>query len=306
MNNKALGIFYAVSSAVSFGFVPVFAVIAYNNGTNAVTVLFFRFLISSLILAGILYYRKIELKVSKKLLGRLAYVGVVGYAATCIILFISYNYISTGLAMTLHFIFPAIVAVLSFFIFKEKMPPLKVIALAISIIGVYILAGNIDSAVNLKGVALAIASGVLYSLYTIEIGKEELLTMDGILLTFYVSLFSAVSIFIFGAASRNLIFTLQLPAVLGILGLALVCTVFGVIAYNKAIQIVGPTCAAIFSTVEPITSVIMGIAVFDESLSLSAAIGSILIIASVLLFSYNKNSKNVKTEEIKVTDVSQN
>lgn len=297
-----MGIFYAVSSAVSFGFVPVFAVLAYNSGTNAVTVLFFRFLIASVILAGILRYRKVELKVSRKLFGRLAYVGIAGYAATCITLFVSYNYISTGLAMTLHFIYPAVVAILSFFIFKEKMPVLKIIALVISIIGVYILAGNVDSSVDLKGIALAISSGVLYSLYTIEIGKAELMAIDGLLITFYVSFLSAVAIFIFGTATGNLMFTLQLPAVLGILALALVCTVFGILAYNKSIQLIGPTYAAVFSTVAPITSVILGIIIFDENLSLSAAIGSIMIISSVFIFSYNKK---VKTEETEIVDVSQ-
>lgn len=303
MNNKVLGIIYAVSSAVSFGFVPVFAVIAYDSGTNAVTVLFFRFLIASVILAVILHYRKVELKVSRKLFGRLAYVGIAGYAATCITLFISYSYISIGLAMTLNFIYPTIVALLSFFIFKEKMPLLKIFALAISIIGVYILAGNIDSSVNLKGIVLALVSGILYSIYTIEIGRGELLTMDGLLITFYVSFFSGVSIFVFGAVTRNLVFTLQMSAVLGILGLALVSTVFGILAYNKSIQLIGSTHAAVFSTIAPITSTIMGIIVFGERLSLSAALGSIMIISSVFLFSCNKK---VKTEETEIADVSQN
>jgi len=303
MSKKVLGIIYAVSSAVSFGFVPVFAVIAYNAGTNAVTVLFFRFLIASLILAGILRCRKVELKVDKKLLGRLAYIGIVGYSATTITVFLSYNYISIGLSMTLHFIYPAVVAVLSFFIFKEKMPALKIIALAISITGVYILAGDTGSSVDLKGVALALASGILYSLYTIEIGKEKLMAMDGLLITFYVSLFSAVSFFIFGAVTRNFMFSLQLPAVLGILGLALISTVFGILAYNKSIQMIGPTYAAIFSTSAPITSVIMGIILFSEKLSMTSAIGSIMVIASVLLFSYDKNAK---TEEDKASDASQN
>jgi len=283
--------------------VPVFAVIAYNAGTNAVTVLFFRFLIASLILAGILRCRKVELKVDKKLLGRLAYIGIVGYSATTITVFLSYNYISIGLSMTLHFIYPAVVAVLSFFIFKEKMPALKIIALAISITGVYILAGDTGSSVDLKGVALALASGILYSLYTIEIGKEKLMAMDGLLITFYVSLFSAVSFFIFGAVTRNFMFSLQLPAVLGILGLALISTVFGILAYNKSIQMIGPTYAAIFSTSAPITSVIMGIILFSEKLSMTSAIGSIMVIASVLLFSYDKNAK---TEEDKASDASQN
>ena len=298
--NKVQGIICAVSSAVAFGLIPVFAVLAYNGGTNAITTAFLRFLTASLLLMGILRYRKVKLRISKKLLGRLAFLSIIGYSATCVTLFMSYNYIPIGLATTMHFVYPAIVTILSFFVFKEKMEPVKIFSLIISIIGVYILAGSKGTAINLKGVILALSSGVFYSLYTIELGKEEIKAIDGLLLTFYVSLLSTVSIFIFGAATGNLMFTLQLPGVLAVLGLALICTVFAILAYFKAVQAIGPSDTAILSTFEPVTGVIMGIVVFGEKLSLTAAIGSFFIIASVLLFSYNRN---IKTQENEVLDM---
>jgi drug/metabolite transporter (DMT)-like permease len=126
--------------------------------------------------------------------------------------------------------------------------------------------------------------------------------MEGLLLTFYVSLLSAASIFIFGAVTGSLMFTMQPSAIFGILGLALVCTVFAILAYYKAVQIVGPSDTAILSTFEPVTGVVLGMIVFGERLSLSASIGSSLIIVSVLFFSYNRNTKAREEEFSKVSE----
>jgi drug/metabolite transporter (DMT)-like permease len=162
--NKVKGIIYAISSAVAFGTIPVFAVIAYGGGTNTITTAFLRFFIASIILFSILSYKRIPMKVNRRLFGRLLYLSIVGYAATCLTLFMSYNYIPVSLASTLHFTYPAIVTVLSILIFKEKVEPMKIISLALSIIGVYILADSGEAAIRLKGVIFALASGVFYSI----------------------------------------------------------------------------------------------------------------------------------------------
>lgn len=296
--NQIHGIIYAVSSAIAFGFIPVFAVISYSGGTNAITALFLRFLTASLILLGILYARKIKFIISKKLFCRISYLSIVGYAATCVTLFSSYNFISIGLATTLNFVYPAIVTVLSFFVFKERIGMTKIISLVMSIAGVYILAGSKGTAVNMTGVILALASGVFYSLYTIELWKEDIKSMDGLLLTFYVSLFSTASTFIYGAATRTFMFELQPSGIVSVLGLALICTVFAILAYYRAVQAIGPSDTAILSTFEPVTGIIMGILVFGEKLSYISAAGSFLIVFSVLLFSYNNKKQASDIENI--------
>lgn len=297
---KAHGIIYAVASAVSFGIVPVFAVIAYNRGANAITTLFLRFLAASVILAGILLVRKTDFRISRKIAGRLAYISVVGYAATCITLFSSYNHISIGLATTLHFVYPAIVAVMSFFIFKEKLGPIKILSLMLSIVGVYILAGSKEASVSMLGAVLSLTSGVFYSIYTIELCRDDIKVMDGLLLTFYVSLFSAASILIYGAFTGELYFNIQPVGLFAILGLAIICTVLGMLAYLVAVQIIGPSDTAILSTFEPVTGVVLGILMFGEKLSYAIAAGSIMVFISVLLFSYSdkKNAAIVETEDL--------
>lgn len=295
--NKLHGIIYAVSSAVAFGFIPVFAVTAYNAGTNVITAAFLRFFTASLILLGILLMRKTRFILTKELFWRIVYISVVGYSATCVTLFSSYNYISIGLATSMHFVYPALVTVLSLFVFKEKIGKIKIISLAMSIAGVYILASSKGTSASLTGAVLALSSGVFYSIYTIELGKEDIKSIDSLLLTFYVSLFSAVSTFIFGAAAKTLKFDMQPYGFISIFGLALICTAFAILAYSKAVHLIGPSDTAIFSTFEPVTGVIMGIILFGEKLSYASAAGSFLIILSVLLFSYNnKNHASLSDE----------
>lgn len=299
--NKLHGIIYAVSSAVAFGFIPVFAVIAYSGGTNAITAAFLRFSVAALILFGILCARKTSFRLNWRLFSRIVFLSIAGYAATCVTLFSSYNYMSIGMATTLHFIYPAIVTVMSLFIFKEKIGFIKVLSLAMSIAGVYILAGSKETAVSVTGAAFALASGVFYSIYTVELGREEIRSVDRLLLTFYVSLFSSAATFIYGAATAGLKLNIQPVGLLSIFGLALICTVFAILAYSKAVNIIGPSDTAVMSTFEPVTGVVMGVLVFEESLSYSFAAGSFLIILAVLLFSYNDKKQVPEADALSVS-----
>lgn len=301
--NKVQGIIYAISSAVAFGLIPAFAVLAYSGGINAISTAFFRFFIATLILYVIIHSRRISLVLEKKTFGRLIFLSIAGYAATCITLFLSYVYIPISLAITMHFTYPAIVTLLSFFILKEKMGPVKIISLLLSVAGVYILSDPGNAAINIKGVILALTSGVFYSIYTVELAREEIKVMDGLVLTFYVSLFSAASIFIYAAATGSLIFSTKASVILPVFGIAIICTVFAILAYYKAVQTIGPSDTAILSTFEPVTGVLLGILAFGEKLSLSSAIGCALVIMSVLLFSVNRNSKS---DEKKLTEASEN
>ncbi|MGE5633545.1 MAG: DMT family transporter [Caulobacteraceae bacterium] len=286
--SRVRGIIYAVSSAVAFGFIPVFAKFAYSGGAGTATVAFLRFFLASLMLLGILLVRKVELRFNKRQLARLVYISVIGYTATCLTLFSSYKFIAIGLSTTLHFTYPVAVAILSYFIFKERMDSIKIVSIVLSIGGVYILAGSKGSSIDIRGVILALISGLFYSIYTIEIGREDIKAMDSMLLTFYVSLFSSAAIFIYGAAVGDLSFRIKPYSILAIFGIAVVCTVFALLAYSSAVKIIGSSDTAILSTFEPVTGVILGILIFAERLNMVTAAGSTLIIVSVLLFSLSR------------------
>lgn len=277
---KRRGMICAIISAIAFGCMPIFATNAHKSGADTIMVVFARHALTTLFILSILLIRKIDFKVDRKMMYRLIFCGVVGNTGIAITLFLSYQYISIGLATILHFIYPVVVTVLSFTVFKEKLGVKKIVALILSIIGVYILIGFTAIKLDILGVLLALASGVLYSIYIVQVGHTKLVELDSFVLVFYVSAISAVSTFIYGSMTNELHFTLNYDFIFNIIGVVLVSMV-GLVTIAYAIKVIGPTNASIMSTLEPITSIILGVLVFTEPLTLNIVLGSLFILLSV-------------------------
>lgn len=282
MNDKIRkqGIIYAILSAIAFGCLPIFATYAYKSGSNAVTVVFLRFVFSSIILLVYFLVKNTNFKVDRFILIRLLFCGVVGYASMSLTLFLSYQYISGGLATILHFIYPATVTFLSYFIFKENLNMSKIISLFLSIAGVFILVGFTTVNLNLIGVILALISGVLYSIYILQIGYTKIKNIDSMVLIFYVSLFSAAGIFIFGIFTHKIYIPIQSGFLVSMAAIVLTST-FALFTFTSAIKNIGSSNASILSTFEPITSIILSSILFNEKLTYNIVIGSVLIIISI-------------------------
>lgn len=287
------GIVYAMLSAVAFGLLPTFAIYAYRGGTNAITVVFLRFLFSAVFLFIYLKIKKVGIMLDKKVIPNMIFTGVVGYAATSLTLFLSYEYIAAGLSTILHFIYPAVVIFLSFIIFKEKLYARKVISLFLSLAGVYILIGFGSNKLHILGVLLALASGIFYSIYILQIGNSKIRNINSTVLTFYVSLFSSVGIFVFGLLTGTLKFHMESYSLIFIILIALT-SIFGLIAFSVAVKIIGPSNTSILSTFEPITSIIMSAILFHESITINVLVGSAIIILSI--YGIIKEPKKSKTK----------
>lgn len=289
--SKFKGILYAVLSAVAFGCMPILVKIAYNGGANPITVVFLRFLFSTVILLTYFLLRGINFRVDRSLIPKLVFLGIVGYAATCITLFLSYSYISAGLATIIHFIYPAIVTLFSVLIFKEQMKTNKLISLILSIAGIYVLIGFSEIRLNAVGVALAIVSGIFYSIYILEIGHSEIKNIESIVITFYVSLFSCLGILLYGCIGKSFVFDIKLYGIIAIISVSLICTVIALNIFAKSIKIIGSSNASILSTLEPITSIILSAVIFNEKIAINTIIGSILIIMSVYILIITPKNK---------------
>lgn len=280
---KIYGVFYAMLSAIAFGFMPIFAKIAYKGGATPVTVVFLRFMLSAIILLVYFSIKKIDYKLPKDSFMKVAFLGIVGYAATCLTLFMSYKYISVGLATIIHFVYPAIVTFLTCLIYKEKMNVNKIASLLLSISGVYVLIGFSSVKLNIVGVILAIVSGIFYSFYIIQIGYSRIRNIDSLVLTFYVSLFSSISVLIYGIFTDSISFRIEAYSYVSSLALAILCTVFALMAFNKGVKIIGSTYASILSTLEPITSIVLSAIIFSEGIYINTIVGSLLILISVYI-----------------------
>ncbi len=290
---KSRGIFYAVASSAAFGLMPILAKISYNYGMNSITLGFLRFFFAWVILLPIILFKNKSFKLSKKHFLTVVIIGIFTYASTTLTLFLSYKYISVGLATTIHFVYPIVVTLISLIVFKETIYKEKIFALLLSTLGVYFLVYNGDIKLNFLGVFYAIFSGILYSIYIVSIDHSSLKEIDSLLLTFYLSLISSLTLFIGGYFTGNINLKLNMKCYIVALALTLISTVIAITVFQKGIKIIGASNASILSTFEPIVSMILGVTLLKEPISFKIVIGCMMIIASVIVLTLSYKNKNL-------------
>ncbi|MDF2672012.1 MAG: putative Integral rane protein [Clostridiales bacterium] len=281
--SKLQGIFYAMLSSAAFGLMPIFAKTAANNGSNTLTILSLRFSLAFVMLLAYLLFTKTDFKVNKKQLILLLLIGGLGYTSTGLTLFFSYNYIPVGVATTMHFLYPAVVMIFNYFLYKEKITRNKIIALFISLSGVYVLVGIKATGFNLFGSVLAIISAFALTGCVMGMNHPEVKKVSNIISVFYFSLSAGAILIFYTLVTGNFNLPLNLPAVSSIIGISLISTIISIALFMKALKIIGPTSTSILGTFEPIVSIIMGIILFKEKLTPIMAAGTILILLSVII-----------------------
>ena len=135
MNNKIKGYLFAAISAATYGMNPLFALPLYEGGMDLYSVLFFRYLFAIPILAIMLKIRRRDFSIEKKDIMPLIILGIL-FALSSITLFSSYHHMDAGIASTILFVYPIIVALIMFIFFKEKITPLHLVGALISIISI--------------------------------------------------------------------------------------------------------------------------------------------------------------------------
>lgn len=286
--NKYKGIMYAILSSVAFGLMPIFAKYAYINGSNPTSVLIFRFLFAAIILFIYLKIKKINIKIGKNKFLLLFLIGLLGYSITTQTLFTSYSYLGVGLATALHFIYPVIVCLFGFIVLKEKMSKTKLLSLLLSGIGVYTLVAFENKTLSTIGLSLAIFSGVTYGLTVAALGLKSLKELDNRIVTMYLSFGGFVGMLLYGMVTNNIIWGMNINVFTSYIGLAVVSTICSIILLLKAIEIIGTGSSSILGTFEPIVSIILGIILFNETLSIGLLLGTILIIISTIMLVKDK------------------
>lgn len=212
-------------------------------------------------------------------------------------LYASYQYISVGLATSIHFIFPTIVTVYSVLFLNEKMTKYKFISLIASIIGVILLANNVGGSSNFPlGLFLAVASGCTYSFYLIYMDVSGLKNMDSVKVTFYNCTINSTMLLVFGLITGD--FTLSLSRYAWIIAfvISILVSVFGTLFIQLSIVNAGVSTYTIFSTLEPITSVILGIILFNETTDPRRLLGCFMIFMSVMILAVSTRFQERKAK----------
>ncbi len=270
-----------VLSAVLFGCMPLLAKIAYTHGSNAYTTAFGRFLFGSIFLLAIIRFKGDTVRISKKELLEILKFSV-PYALMPIFLYRSYDFIDSGLATTLHFTYPVVVILLLALFYRKRMKQKQIFCTVICMIGI-LLMYDPNGQVEIAGIVLAALSGVFYAIYIVLLGNSLVKQMSPFILSFWLSVFSTAEIGSIALCSGKLTFQIGSGGWGAEIVLALLTSVCALVLFQKGVLLCGEVKASLLSTFEPLTGLIIGLAVFREAISIKQLAGIFCILIAVLL-----------------------
>jgi drug/metabolite transporter (DMT)-like permease len=227
---------------------------------------------------------KISLRVRKRELITLFIVSVAGNFATTVMLYSSFQYIGIGLATVLHYLSPVIIMLINIVLFKEKAKSWKILSLILAFVGMLTFFTRSGGTLFL-GTILALGSAVSYAIIFLSVEHTTLNTLHHVTLTFYTSVFVSIVSFIVGQAS-GLLNLRMTPSAWGYsVILALMVGVAAFALLNRAIVLVGSSTTSVISMLEPLTGIVVGHLVLNESYSLINWIGCGLILLGATIIS---------------------
>lgn len=283
MNAKAKGYLLGAIAAASYGTNPLFALPLYKAGMTPDSVLFFRYLFAIPLLAVMIKARGRDFRVERRQIAPLAVMGML-VAASSLTLFLSYNRMDAGIASTLLFVYPIMVALIMRVLFGERLAAQTAVCILLALCGIAMLYKSEDgTTLSLAGTALVFASSLSYALYIVGVNRSALKGMATLKITFYVLLFG-LALFVARLAAAQHVATPDRWYLWGnLLALAVFPTAVSFLCTTGAIQYIGSTPTAILGALEPVTAVAFGVTVFGESLTLREFSGLAMIIAAVTM-----------------------
>lgn len=294
MPSHVKGIIFGLIAAVCYGLIPLFTV-PMKEGARAdhlsdASILFYRFIFAALVIAVVMVAMKRSFKITRGELVTLTYLAFLS-DGSALFLIDGYNYMSSGAATTLHFMYPVMTTLIMIVFYHEARKLSTILAVLMAVAGVALLSWQPDGETNIRGVVIELISALCYSLYLIRVNRSRVRDMDGLKLTFYVM---GIGAFIFAAeALRQNDFqpvTTSLQAT-NLLTLGLVCTVVTNLCLVAAVKRIGSTMTAVLGALEPLTAVALGCLFLSESLTWNICTGIALIIPAVVIIIYTRGRK---------------
>lgn len=295
MNNKAKGYILGAIAAATYGMNPLFALPLYEAGMDTDSVLFFRYLFALPIIGAMIKMRGRSFRINGREGASLAVMGIL-MAISSITLFSSYNYMDAGIASTLLFVYPIMVALIMALFFREKITLRTALCILLALGGIALLYKSGDgSTLSLTGTLMVLASALSYAIYIVGINRPSLKNMATLKVTFYVLITGLVIFSVRLDFLQALTFPQEWYQWFFLIALAIFPTTISFLCTTAAIQYIGSTPTAILGALEPVTAVIFGVTIFGERLSIRIICGILLIIVAVSLIVAGGNLSSILT-----------
>ncbi len=283
--NKFKGFLYGIVASSTFGLLPLFTLPVMGEGLTTFSILSYRMLFASILVAVLMLIGRVSFATNLKELRWFAVLGFLYYGSAAL-LFQAYGGMASGLATTLHFMYPVSVTVIMALVYKQRPSVVTICAIILSLVGVALLCLRESSTgvSSLLSIFLVLLSGVCYAVYLVLVSTVKRINQQNSQkLTFYVLMFSGAFFMLSTLQGGGLQIIPSASAGINLLLMATLPTLLSNLALVRSVKNIGSTLTSVLGAMEPLTAIIVGILVFDESLRGLMVVGIILILVSVSL-----------------------
>lgn len=281
--NRFVGFLLAAVAAAAYGTNPAFAIPLYGQGMNPNSVLLFRYLLGLPLLAVILAVRGTGFSLAKNEIAPTAILGLL-MSLSSLALFESYKYMNSGVASTLLFVYPIMVALMMVFFFHERFRASVVLCLAIMCAGLYLLMKPADGDISTLGCLLVMVSALTYALYIVFVNVSGVIrNIPTTKLLFYVLGWGCVVYLVMIPAGSDLTLPSKPSGWINLAALAVIPTVMSLACTTRAISLIGSTPTAVLGALEPVSAVILSIVVLGQTITVRELAGGVLVVVATMI-----------------------
>jgi drug/metabolite transporter (DMT)-like permease len=274
------GVLRCLGSAVAFGTMGIFGRLAYDDGVTIGTLLASRFLIAAVLFWAIVLVTGRLRRVSRRDAVIALALGAIGYSAQAGAYFAALQRIEPGLLSILLYTFPTMVTVAAVVLGRERFSRRRGLALVLASSGLVLVLAGAAGAIEPVGATLGLSAAAIYTTYILS-SQGISARMDPLLLSALVCTGAALTLTAVGTADGDL-HSVNADGMLWLAAIAVVCTVVAVTLFFAGLNRVGPTRASIVSTAEPLTAVLLALAIFGQTMTLVQLTGAALVMAGVM------------------------
>lgn len=310
MDNDIKGILLAIIAGASFGLIPLFCIPVVESGMGYTSIIFWRFFFGSLGMLGMMWYKHQSLSISWSDFWRISILSII-YLICAYTLFISYNYISSGISTAMIYTNPIWCAIIGLLFLGDRFSWRVTSAILTTFVGVALLAGVDPMALIGQtdgdfmstvaggktpglawlGVFLGLCSGIGYGIYLVVLPRLRLKKMPSLKFTFYI--FSLALIYLLPVSAiegTGIEFAATPEAWLNLILLGLLPTAFSNICVTMALRMIDTTVVSVLGAFEPLTAMVIGILVLHEPFDAFTIIGGLMVLVGVMLITVRKSA----------------
>lgn len=276
------GYLAGIISGITYGMNPLFGVPVINKGLDVNSLLFFRYGVATLLMLAYMLVARKTIRISWKQFGLMTILGIL-FTGCSITLFEAYKYIPSGVATSILYVYPIMVALIMM-IFGQFPSWQTWISIFVGVAGAVLLSMKGGGGfIDWKGIALVVASGLCYTLFIVIVNlSKQVKAIPNLTLTFYCFFIGSLMLFALSGFGVQLNPVPDAISWLNVLGLAVLPTAVATITLAASSKAVGATKTSVLGILEPLTAIFVGTLVFHEAFTLNVAFGVVLILFAIL------------------------